>query len=191
MVIAGKIFDPMYILNPLLSIFILIPLFIILMISMYRRGRLNFYRFVELLLFMVYVYFLIDLTQFPVFMMKHSEIARIGYGHQYMKINLNLTSVLSQGAFQVIGNLVMLLPLSIFVAYLFKVNKFQQNLSVGLSTTFGIELIQLVLNYFYFGNRTFDINDLVLNTIGYIIGYGLYKISSKSFNVTKNELALF
>ncbi len=37
-----------------------------------------------------------------------------------------------------------------------------------------IECTQLIMSFFYFGNRIFDVNDLLFNTIGGAMGYLLY-----------------
>lgn len=40
------------------------------------------------------------------------------------------------------------------------------------------------MSFFYLGNRTFDVNDLILNIVGYLIGFGLYKISKSIFKLS-------
>ncbi|TPR23453.1 hypothetical protein DY102_03830 [Apilactobacillus timberlakei] len=47
---------------------------------------------------------------------------------------------------------------------------------VGFLSTLLIETLQLILNYFYLGYRVFDINDIILNFIGYILGLIIYII---------------
>ena len=40
----------------------------------------------------------------------------------------------------------------------------------------GIETIQLIMSFFYLGNRVFDVNDLFFNTIGSIFGFVFFKL---------------
>ncbi|WP_225361886.1 VanZ family protein [Apilactobacillus timberlakei] len=47
---------------------------------------------------------------------------------------------------------------------------------VGFLSTLLIEIFQLILNYFYLGYRVFDVNDIILNFIGYILGLIIYII---------------
>lgn len=56
-----------------------------------------------------------------------------------------------------------------------------------------IEFSQLILNYFYLGDRVFDINDLLLNSIGGLLGLGAYKIVNKFFKnkFFKSEVKIF
>ncbi|TPR13331.1 hypothetical protein DY048_05195 [Apilactobacillus timberlakei] len=50
------------------------------------------------------------------------------------------------------------------------------NIIVGFLSTLLIEIFQLILNYFYLGYRVFDVNDIILNFIGYILGLIIYII---------------
>jgi glycopeptide antibiotics resistance protein len=70
------------------------------------------------------------------------------------------------------GNLIMFLPMGIYLPYFIK----RLNKASGLSITmiillFVIEVIQLVTR-----RGSFDIDDFILNLLGALIGFGLWKM---------------
>ncbi len=71
------------------------------------------------------------------------------------------------------GNLLLLLPIGIFLPILWiKVRSFWKTVIIGASTSLSIELLQYALAYLGFGwGRAADIDDLILNTLGVMIGY--------------------
>jgi len=72
---------------------------------------------------------------------------------------------------QVIGNLVMLLPLGIYIPLLFpKLTGFFKVFIICLLVSISIELMQLITSV-----RSTDIDDVILNTSGAIVGYLVYK----------------
>jgi glycopeptide antibiotics resistance protein len=73
---------------------------------------------------------------------------------------------------QVIGNLVMLLPLGIYIPLLFpKLSGFFRIFIICLLVSVSIELMQLITNV-----RSTDIDDVILNTSGAVVGYIIYKL---------------
>uniref|UniRef100_UPI00403FACD8 VanZ family protein n=1 Tax=unclassified Geobacillus TaxID=2642459 RepID=UPI00403FACD8 len=83
----------------------------------------------------------------------------------------------------IISNIFMFIPLGI-VALLFIKNKLFNYLQVFLYTSLFIELIQ-----FIFKRGIFDIDDIILNTIGGFIGvYLTQKFLLKTKNQSKNQL---
>ena len=75
-------------------------------------------------------------------------------------------------AYNIIGNIALFIPfgLSLPLKYT-KMRKFTYCIFVGFSFSVGIELCQLLLPH-----RQTDIDDVILNTLGTIIGYYLYKV---------------
>lgn len=76
---------------------------------------------------------------------------------------------------QIVGNAIMLLPLGIFLPLL---NKKLRSFSsiffvliISLLVSVGIEILQLATNY-----RSTDIDDVILNTSGAVIGFLLYQL---------------
>ena len=69
----------------------------------------------------------------------------------------------------VIGNVAMFIPSGIVLPFVYKrLNSFWKVLLAGIGISLCIEIIQLP-----FSVRATDIDDLILNTIGVIVGYGI------------------
>ena len=76
--------------------------------------------------------------------------------------------------FNVIGNICVFIPLGIFLPKLFaRCRKLLTVTVLSLEISLGIEVIQLVTRI-----GSFDVDDLLLNTIGGILGYLIYRIVS-------------
>ena len=72
----------------------------------------------------------------------------------------------------VIGNAAMFVPSGIVLPTVYKrLNTFWKVLLAGIGISLCIEIIQLP-----FSVRATDIDDLILNTIGVIVGYGIYAL---------------
>lgn len=82
---------------------------------------------------------------------------------------------------QILGNFVMLLPLGIYLPSLYlKCRKFWAVALSGLGAAISIEFLQFILTHVIpFANspavRSVDIDDVLLNSIGVVIGYMLFK----------------
>lgn len=76
---------------------------------------------------------------------------------------------------QVLGNIVLFVPLGYFVSYYCKIKGIVGITIVSLLSSVTIEIVQ------YFIGRSVDIDDVILNVIGGIIGFLLYKLL-KSIN---------
>ena len=74
-----------------------------------------------------------------------------------------------------IGNIVMFMPFGFFSALLLKINAKKAAL-IGFSVSLFIETCQMFLP------RTSDVDDLILNTAGALLGYATYKLLSRHFN---------
>lgn len=186
MMINGHGFGPDYLIDAGVTLIILIPLFFYILIRQFFNGHVTIVKVSGLIAFFLYVYALLSVTFFPIMVFKWGAKAyQYGFGKQYLA-NFNVLELFQYAPSQIIGNLALLLPLSILVAYLWP-NQFSQarpNIILGGLTTLGIETLQLLMSFFYLGNRTFDVNDLILNIVGYLIGFGLYKISKSIFKLS-------
>ena len=73
--------------------------------------------------------------------------------------------------YPVIENIALLFPLGIYLPLLFKRKGFGFVLIIGLITTVGIESMQFIISSIIgVTYRTTDINDVIFNTLGLIIG---------------------
>ena len=95
----------------------------------------------------------------------------------------------SHGFFKnVIGNICLFLPFGYFISYILKSKKFYEPLFITFVCSLSIELVQMMIG------RVFDVDDIILNVIGGMLGYCFYKlfyfIGSKIPKVLKNEYLL-
>lgn len=73
------------------------------------------------------------------------------------------------------GNLAVFVPIGFFVALLFEKATWKRSFAVGLGMSFGIEVCQ------WFLMRSSDIDDIILNTFGAVLGYFVYLLLKKIF----------
>ncbi len=73
----------------------------------------------------------------------------------------------------VIGNMIMFLPFGFFVSYFLNLDKIRYVFILSLVSSFSIETTQMVIG------RVFDVDDIMLNIIGGILGYFIYRILFK------------
>ena len=83
----------------------------------------------------------------------------------------------------VIGNVAMFIPSGIVLPIIYKrLDSFVKVILAGGGISLCIEIIQLP-----FSVRASDVDDLILNTVGVIIGYGIYALI-RSVRKTENKL---
>lgn len=73
----------------------------------------------------------------------------------------------------IIGNILLFIPLGFLIAYKLNIKHFYSIILLSLYFSVCIESIQLIIG------RVFDIDDILLNTIGGIIGYLIFQIFFK------------
>lgn len=73
----------------------------------------------------------------------------------------------------VVGNMVMFIPFGLFVSYFLKLEKVYSITILSLITSITIETTQLIIG------RVFDVDDILLNFIGAIIGFLIYNFIHK------------
>ena len=73
----------------------------------------------------------------------------------------------------VIGNMIIFIPYGFFISYFLKLDKSKQVIFLSLITSITIEITQLIIG------RVFDVDDILLNVLGGIVGYLLYKLLRK------------
>jgi len=153
-------------------------MFLVMIIGVYKKKQETFLQGFIQSSFLVYVFMVLTLTgYFTLF----REVAAHGWWHGVLhriqtkeRINLHPFLMFKQfriGSTQVVGNLVMLLPLGIYIPLLFpKLSGFFRVFIICLLVSISIELMQLITNV-----RSTDIDDVILNTSGAVVGYIIYK----------------
>lgn len=76
----------------------------------------------------------------------------------------------------VVGNVVMFIPFGYFVCYFISRCEFYKCFLISLLTSFTIESVQFKIG------RSFDIDDIMLNVLGGLVGYILYKMLTAAYN---------
>ncbi len=88
----------------------------------------------------------------------------------------------------VLGNIIMFLPFGFFASYYLKSDNYKEATIMALITSITIECVQMMIG------RVFDVDDIILNTLGGFIGFYFYYIchiiSEKIPNIFRNELFL-
>lgn len=90
---------------------------------------------------------------------------------------------------QLAGNIILFIPMPVFINLLFFNSDYKKCFFVSLGISFLIEILQLALSIVYnFPYRDSNIDDLILNTIGIVIGGLSIKIGMKmQSNLTENS----
>lgn len=88
-------------------------------------------------------------------------------------------------------NLIMLLPLGIYLPVLFRVKSFKRLSLITFLISLTIETYQFILGYagFIFG-RTSNVDDLILNTLGGVIGYLCFEYIRKTIKMLNRKQAV-
>lgn len=76
----------------------------------------------------------------------------------------------------IIGNIVLFMPLGFFAGYYTKIKKIRYIVIIILIASISIECTQLVIG------RVFDIDDIILNLCGGVMGYFVYWFLSSVYN---------
>ena len=79
----------------------------------------------------------------------------------------------------VVGNMLMFLPFGFFVSYFLKIAKAKIIFCLSIIVSLTIEVTQLIIG------RVFDVDDIMLNVVGGLVGYLIYRI----FHKVKDKLS--
>ena len=183
-----------YVLNMLPYIVISTPIYIIvrLVILKTKKKNVNWYREIVLFLFVLFIIGLTSQTIIPKF-----EFGVNGFGivkNGIHKTNFIPFKVLFETYKEVfgnryinyflinfLGNIIMFIPIGLFIPLLWNFSN-KKIIIIGFCSSLFIEFCQLFLT------RGTDIDDLILNTVGTLLGLLLYRILYKKF---KNLMVKF
>jgi glycopeptide antibiotics resistance protein len=149
---------------PMFSVLIL-AFFIVRLILMYNKNKkINIHRELIFFYFLVYiaiVYQIVTMQDISVGtsnFVPFREIMRYSFGSSLFMLN-------------VVGNILMFIPFGFFITYLIKRSNFFLVFFLSLFTTATIEFSQLAVG------RVVDIDDVILNMVGAILGYIIYHLA--------------
>lgn len=180
-----------YLESKILFVFLL-PIWVVVRLIAFRlnsriRSNFSLKREVILNVFFIYILCFIGVTLFPL---------KISLDRDYTWISVNVIPVMStvkeitnitndpnMHSFMIKfwiknigGNLILLFPLGIIVPILWsKFNSAIKTTFFAFCLSLSIEVLQLLSAYIGNAGRAFDIDDILLNTVGAYIGYIFYK----------------
>lgn len=163
---------------PMLSLFVVIMVVLKLTKVFINNDKFIFYKEFYNLLFIVYVLLLY-------YLLLSTENASSGMNFIPFREMTRYSIGSKAFYYNVIGNIVLFMPFGYFVSDYLKVKKVHQIIIVSLLISLTAELIQFKIG------RAFDVDDLILNTLGAILGFMCY-ISVKAVkahlpNFLKND----
>ncbi len=175
-----------YIINMSPYMIISIPIYIIVRFIILKfRKNINWYHEIGLFIFSIFVIGLTSQTIIPKIEITNSGINVVTKGvhttnlipfkvlidtyNQVFNGNINALLI------NFLGNIIMFIPIGFFIKLLFKISD-KRTIFIGFCSSLFIETTQLFLK------RGTDVDDLMLNTIGVILGVLLYKLLCKKFN---------
>lgn len=158
---------------PMIFIFTIILVSIRLVYIICNKKKVLLYKEVTMLFFIIYLLLLYYIV----------TIQDNNYGtNNFVPLKEILRYPITSSLFykNVIGNILLFVPFGIFVTYYVKNKTFIPTLVLSILISSSIEFVQNIIG------RTLDIDDVILNTIGGLLGYMIYKITDKlSFKLPK------
>ncbi|WP_413075818.1 MULTISPECIES: VanZ family protein [unclassified Shouchella] len=142
-------------------------------------------------IFYIYLLYVFRFTQLPIFIETNSEFL-MSYSEIFQYNLIYMPSIYEMTSPAGILNILLFNPFGFGLGFLIKVN-FKKIIFLGFSLSLLIELLQFLnmmltrLSY-----RTVNVNDLINNTLGAVIGFILFIIFIKIFKkiVVKHEIPL-
>ncbi|HAU86078.1 MAG TPA: hypothetical protein DCW90_11450 [Lachnospiraceae bacterium] len=180
----------LYIFDFHLITFLVVYIFLLLLtfiIAKLRKDREHYFLYYMFIIF--YYQLLFKVTMLPIMIFKPGELEqfRIATGGNINVLQTiplkTITENLSSrtGLIQLVGNLVLLMPLVFILKYLTKKSHSDKIiLLVTICVSIGIECIQYInVKITHFPSHAVDIDDLILNVFGSILALVLLKILNK------------
>lgn len=165
----------------LIYVLLLVMISILLKYNTYLKSRFSKYNFLLTAVVLLYVLFLIKILFFPISVFNESFLKEFWKENgeyvsfiQLVPLKSISSSILNATWIRLtIGNIFLLTPLPIFYG-LYKINSkinYKRCLFLGILCSVTVEIIQLLINLITnYPNRVFDIDDIILNSLGILIG---------------------
>jgi glycopeptide antibiotics resistance protein len=177
---------------------IVIPLwllirFVYILIKKGKGVQIKVIREIIYNIFVIYLIALIGFTLFPI-------TIRFGERFVYYQDYINYIPIVSLIKIRALGillrnlggNIVLFMPLGFFLPILWnKYRSLKHCMLIAISMSFVIEILQYLENLFVLSDRRVcDIDDIILNSIGALIGFMAYKGLRKVYNllIKKQEI---
>ena len=145
-----------------------------------RQGKIDWKREAALLLMAINLAVLIRFVFFPFFTVE-GKVQPLVLGRTMQSpVRFNLVpfvlltdyDVKKEAVINIVGNVALFIPTGILLPILYPhLRSFRKTVLIGAGISLAIELIQLL-----FPNSTSDVDDLLLNTLGVVLGWGIYSL---------------
>lgn len=143
--------------------------FAVLAWLLHRRAALTVLRAAVAAVLAVYVAGVVGNTLFPVYLGKGSDLPWWGYPE--------LTPLAGYEVSDLVTNIVLFLPLGVLLPLVARVGSAGRVLLYGFLTSLTMELLQWLNAATLRGGHVPDVNDLLANTLGAPLGYGLFRLA--------------
>lgn len=147
---------------PMLTIFLVVIVSVRIAAIRTNNEKFVFYKEFSNMLFIIYALLLYEL-------LTRSELNRVS-GYNLAPFNEILRYKIGSNAFylNVVGNIVLFVPFGYFISTYIKPKRILPIMLVSAVSSTTVEFVQLCIG------RSFDVDDILLNVVGAIIGFLLY-----------------
>ena len=161
-----------------------IPIYILLLVVVILQ-KVSIKKIIIRSLFYFYIISILAVTIFPIPIQGLKEIGLYGWGNNnfipfvsILDISFNDNLSITIKIKQIIGNIVLFIPMGFFIPLIWKCKKyFRKALLIGILCSLSIELLQYIISLLLeFNYKVTDVDDILLNTLGFIIGFFLYRL---------------
>lgn len=162
---------------PMLAICLVVISSLRLAYLLINKKEFILYKEVTLLIMIIYVLCLFQIVTYQ-------DMFDSAFGSNFVPFReIFRYSIFSKSFFKnVIGNMLLFMPFGILTTYYIKNDKWWVSLVLLLLASFTIELTQLAIG------RVFDIDDILLNVIGGMIGFYLFKLGKYILDRLPNSI---
>ena len=166
-----------------LTISVIWMLWLIIRMVCNRNKKVNWKREAQLMLVYICIVVIVRFTFFPFGKIDGKIQPLLFYPDNWFPFRINLRPfvylfdypTLREILLNFIGNYAMFIPVGVVWPYVFKeLDKPWKAVLAGVAFSLVIEILQLP-----FYDRVSDIDDLILNSLGYFTGYGIYLLIKK------------
>lgn len=155
------------------------------------RRRMRGWRLAAVVLLMAYIVFAAKYFFFPIYFVGDG-LRGAGLGLELIPVRPLVEQARHMGAAvflrNVGGNILAFLPLTFLCAAAYpRFRRFGASAGLAVLCSLGVELTQLVINLLtHVPNRAVDINDVLLNTIGGMLGFACWKLAAAVYRSIKH-----
>ena len=164
-------------------LWLFIILFFVALLAYSWRQKHRVSTVIFLSIFFIYLFFAIEIVFFPIWVDNGFANRTEGfrYGINLIPFNWDMSFIPHIVIMQIVQNILLTVPFGFGISFVMKL-KPRDFLWISLALGIGIEFIQFCISYVVgYTYRVIDINDAILNTLGVVIGYALFRVFGRVF----------